>query len=369
MGIYKRPDSPLLWYSITLDGHRFRGCCGTAARDAAKRVVTAKTAELRARLGTPGRRQLSLAAAFTRYADEHAMRLASAGDIARIGETVIGGLGGERVLSGLLPGAIATFVARRRALVSDSSVNRELTILRAVLRMAAERWGVAVARIDWKKQFLVEPAPRSRVLSAAEEERLFLALRPDFRAVIAFALATGMRRANAFRLRWSEVDLAAGTLRIRQKSRRPGGDHHVVPITREVAAILAGERGRHPEFVFTYVPRRARSAARLAREAAGRDPQAIRLPFTRDGWRKAWQAALTTAAIDDFRLHDLRHTRATRLYLTTGNLRLVQKLLGHKSIETTLRYENSGIDDLRAALEDGAAPDRRVTRRRVTKPR
>jgi integrase len=76
-----------------------------------------------------------------------------------------------------------------------------------------------------------------------------------------------------------------------------------------------------------------------------------RYPFTRDGWRKAWGAALAEAGISDLRFHDLRHTFGTRLYRLTGDIRKVQKAIGHRDISSTLRYENSGVEDIRAAME------------------
>ena len=43
--------------------------------------------------------------------------------------------------------------------------------------------------------------------------------------------------------------------------------------------------------------------------------------------------------------HTLRRTKATILYRKTGNLRAVQLLLGHKSIENTIRYLGVEVDD------------------------
>ncbi len=52
--------------------------------------------------------------------------------------------------------------------------------------------------------------------------------------------------------------------------------------------------------------------------------------------------------------HTLRRTKATYLYRKTGNLRAVQLLLGHKSIENTVRYLGIDVDD---ALELSAQAD------------
>jgi integrase len=93
-----------------------------------------------------------------------------------------------------------------------------------------------------------------------------------------------------------------------------------------------------------------------------------RYPFS-ESWRRWWYRAVKSAGLwddrrspDRFRFHDLRHTRATRLLRETGNLKIVQKLLGHQSIKTTARYAHAFTDDVRAAME---AEDKAQSRHRV----
>ena len=57
------------------------------------------------------------------------------------------------------------------------------------------------------------------------------------------------------------------------------------------------------------------------------------------------------AGITDLRFHDLRHDFATKLLRTTGNLRLVQKALGHASIKTTERYAHVLDEEVAQAME------------------
>ena len=51
------------------------------------------------------------------------------------------------------------------------------------------------------------------------------------------------------------------------------------------------------------------------------------------------------------RFHDLRHGAGTETLRATGNLRLVQQLLGHERIETTTRYATVDEADMRAGME------------------
>jgi len=52
------------------------------------------------------------------------------------------------------------------------------------------------------------------------------------------------------------------------------------------------------------------------------------------------------------RIHDLRHTTGMRTLRRTGNLKVVQTLLGHSDIKTTaIFYTDAMVEDLRAAME------------------
>lgn len=60
--------------------------------------------------------------------------------------------------------------------------------------------------------------------------------------------------------------------------------------------------------------------------------------------------ALASAGLSGIRLHDTRHTAASRVLAETGSLTAAQRMLGHKDIKTTQRYAHLSDDQLRAAL-------------------
>ena len=281
---------------------------------------------------------MSLNTAFDRYYKEVAQHHASAYHADFQLERLLKGLG-DKMLDEVTDAEIATYVAQRRGEISNASVNRETQLLRRVYRHADLNWRVDVGEMpNWKRHLLPEPAGRIRELTADEEAALFDALREDFHPLFRFALTTGARLTNCIRLTWSEVDYDAMEIRFRQK----GGTMHTIPITRGLQVLLANQRGNHPIYVFTYV-----CARTIGNRLEGR-----RYPFSATGWRRVWKSALKDAEIQDFRFHDLRHTAATRVMRATGNLRLVQDLLGHSDIHTTTRYAHVTKDDVRRALED-----------------
>jgi integrase len=63
-----------------------------------------------------------------------------------------------------------------------------------------------------------------------------------------------------------------------------------------------------------------------------------------------WVASIGLDA-SRFGTHSLRRTKATLIYRRTGNLRAVQLLLGHRKIESTVRYLGVEVDDTLAIAE------------------
>jgi len=65
---------------------------------------------------------------------------------------------------------------------------------------------------------------------------------------------------------------------------------------------------------------------------------------------KAFNNACIRAGIKNLRFHDLRHTFATRLVLAGVDLATVSKLLGHSSIQMTMRYAHPTPEALKNAV-------------------
>ena len=67
--------------------------------------------------------------------------------------------------------------------------------------------------------------------------------------------------------------------------------------------------------------------------------------------KSLWKTILKEAKLENFRIHDLRHTHASYLVSKGLSLSIVGKLLGHTQASTTQRYAHLADEPLRQATE------------------
>jgi integrase len=252
-------------------------------------------------------------------------------------------IGGNKVLSGITERIFRDYIAKRRASVSPASVNREWQLARRVWKLVAGDH--AVSTIKWGDLALKEPKERVRELNAAEEARLFAALPEALKPIVEFAILSGQRKSAVVGLRWDKIDWGNGLATIINK----GGDEHTFPLSPEAIELLL-EQPQVDEcpFVFTYVCERP-APARKDRPARRRG---VRYAFSKQGWDRKWRKAKKDAGVSDFRFHDLRHTTATRIMRSSGNLKAISSLLGHTDIRTSSRYAHVQKEDLRKIMAE-----------------
>jgi integrase len=343
-GIYQRGGSGEWLYDLQIRGHRFCGSTGTANRREAERWIATFRTKKKAEVAEfSGAAPMTFGVASTRWWEERGQHRKDSRDIERFLGWLQAQIGNKTAVAAIDNNMVARLVATRRAEdVSPATVNRSVTEpLRAIMTRAGEFWGQSVQKIHWGGHKLAEPQQRVREASAAEEAKLFAALRPDFHPIARFLLITGMRRAEACGLRWAVVDMDGGRITVHGKGDRVD----TLPLTGAAMAILRGEQGRSAEFVFTYQVRHKWGGKLGSRVPIA--PDTLGTAF----WRARRAAGLADA---DLRLHDIRHTAATRLVRATGNLGAAQKMLRHSRITTTMRYAHVTDDDLRAAMEKAA---------------
>jgi integrase len=220
-----------------------------------------------------------------------------------------------------------------------------------VLRVAlgqAERRGLVTRNVATLVKSPRVVRPTLTALSAADARRFLSATRGHPRwPLYVLAITTGMRRGELLAIRWQDVDLVAGELRvehtIRQVSRwrfaldEPKTDRsrRTLPLSRLAVEALKVQKSGAPSaaFVFARADGRPLPAAEVTRE---------------------FQAALTAHGFPKIRLHDLRHTAAQiMLEQSGGDLRQVMTMLGHSTLTTTVDTYGGAADDAKRRARDG----------------
>jgi integrase len=220
--------------------------------------------------------------------------------------------------------------------LSASTVQCALLPLRAMYRRALQRGEIAVNPTAG----LAMPAirgRRERIAAPAEAAALIAALPSSDRAVWATAMYAGLRRGELRALRWSDVDLANGKLRVERgwddlegeiepKSRT---GRRTIPIAAALRDHLIEHRmatGRSEGLVFGIDGKRPFQPSKLTDRA--------RRAW---GWTKvdgAWTAG--DGALEPITLHECRHTYASLMIAAGVNAKALSTYMGHFSISVTL---------------------------------
>ena len=333
MSVFKHAGSPYYHFDFQVRGQRFYGSTACASKRDAEEFE--RRERRKATLPNLQRPSITLDEACGLYATK-VTDGPSWPTIKYLLQELNKGLGKGRLLSNITQRCLQIFFSSRQKSRSNATVNREIENARAVWRYAeSNRYDVGEMP-DWKVMRLKCPARPPRELSHDEEARLFAALRDDVRAAVDFMLKSGWRRAEVLGLRWSDCDLVNSAAITRIK----GGDIVKRPLTKTLSKIVSDQPKVGP-FVFTYVCQKSRDKRRKG-ERYPLTPTALRGPFA---------DALKASGIANFRVHDLRHTRGTRIVRNTGSLAAAKEALKHKSISTTLRYAHVLDDDTRRALD------------------
>ena len=255
--------------------------------------------------------------------------------------------------------------ARRGAKASKATINRDVAALKGLLREAKKQHVITVNPLTAAEDFRalkVETFTRKlRFLSPDEEQRLVAALkarddkrraardsgnawmrerghaeRPELSTytdnltpLVTTLLHTGLRFGEACSLAWSNVDLTTALLTVRGETSKSQITRHI-PLNKTVLDALK-----------TWRPEQVDSAAFVF---PGKDGE--RLVDIKTSWREVLKAA----SIAGFRVHDLRHSFASRLVQAGVDLNTVRELLGHADIKMTLRYSHLAPEHLAAAV-------------------
>lgn len=360
MSVYKPKGKPHYHFDFQFRGRRFHGTTGCTTKRAAEEFE--RRERHKATLPEQKRPEITVDEAASLYQD-HAETLPSWPTISYMLKALVAGLGPKRLLSEITQRDLQIYFAKRRDERANSSVNREVENARSVwLRADDTRYAIGEMP-KWGSLMLKVGRVPPRELQAKEEDSLFDALRDDVADAVDFLLKSGWRRGEVLGLRWSDLNLPAKQAMTKIK----GGDTVMRPLTTTLVEIIARQPQVGP-FVFTYVAQRTKPAFtdKLGRKHPAR-LAGQRYPLTATALRRPFAQAKEDAGVDNFRIHDLRHTRGTRIVRATGSLAAAKEALKHKRIETTLRYAHVLDEDVRNALdasESRHSPDQTINEKK-----
>jgi integrase len=217
-----------------------------------------------------------------------------------------------KYLSEITPQLIERYKSARIKSVSPATVNRELATLKSMFNKAI-LWNEYDDNPVRKVKLLKENNKRIRYLEKEEIARLLDACAPHLKPIVTVALYTGMRRSEIFSLKWQNIDIKNNVIYLLDTK---NGERREVMMNETVKKTLIAV-SKHPESAYVFC------------RADGK-------PYT--DVKKSFHTALKKCGIISFRFHDLRHTFASQLVMNGVDLKTVQELLGHKSIEMTMRY-------------------------------
>ena len=356
--IHPSGSKVFMLYYRTRDGTERRptiGACGTITLVQARKLAQDMLAQVRAG-EDPSQSKKDARTAPTvnelcgRYLEEYAEVYKKPSSVAEdrrnINNHVIPELGTRKAASIMM-----TDVQRLHRGMRDKPIaaNRVLALLSKMFNLA-ERWGLRpehsnpcrhVEKYPERKVHRplseLELVRLARVLRQAErgemvenpktEERESVAENPRAVAALRLLLFTGMRRNEALRLRWDDVDLKAGVLRL--------GDS-------KTGAKVVRLNGPAQEIIET-------QECMLGNPYVFPSPVKPGAPIY--DVKRVWDRIRNRAGLGDVRLHDLRHNFASAAAADGLSLHQIGQLLGHRNPRTTARYSDLTDDPARRAAE------------------
>ncbi|THD44002.1 MAG: DUF4102 domain-containing protein [Bradyrhizobium sp.] len=213
--------------------------------------------------------------------------------------------------------------------------NRCLAVLRKMLSLAHMEWelrpdnpaiGVRLFPERRRERFFSGQELRAigEWIAQAEREGAELA---HFILATRLLLLTGMRFGEVAALKWSDIELSEGTIRLRDAK----AGARVVALNTQAVAFLAN--ARHADGCFVC------------------GPGVGDIPLTKGSYHAFWRRLLRGSGVTNARPHDARHTVATLGAMAGGTAFTLRDLLGHKTVAMTSAYVARTVDPIRVLSE------------------
>jgi integrase len=169
-------------------------------------------------------------------------------------------------------------------------------------------------------------------------------------ALYLLAVTTGLRRGELIGLKWEDMDLAKGTLRVSRSL-----DQHYGPIVENAPKRAASRRPAVLPAPVVETLKRWREQQAAEREKAGRAwrdtgyvfSTGIGTPERGDNLlSRSLKPLMLKAGLPPHNFQTLRRSNATFLVLLGINPRVAMRWLGHSDVATTMRHYQQAPDEL-----------------------
>ncbi len=216
---------------------------------------------------------------------------------------------------------------------SPKTINNTLTVLHNMLALAVEYRHIDhIPHFKWMKRAITD----FDFFTFEEAPRLVEAADGQWKTMVLVAMDTGLRRGELIALQWDAVDLVAGRLVVKRNVWRghfgtpKGGRPREVPLTDRAIAALKAHRHLRGQYVF-----------------CNEDGTYLK----NDTLRKHLNRICKRAGLREVGWHTLRHTFASHLVMKGVPLKAVQELMGHATIDMTMKYAHLSPDARREAIK------------------
>ncbi len=231
-------------------------------------------------------------------------------------------------LKEITPTLVAAFRDKRLQSVGPSTIQKDLALLSHLYTIARTEWALEVNNPVTFIRKPLTPDGRLRLLSKDEARNLLEICKQSRNEklyhFVQLLLHTGMRPSEGAGLVWGQVDIDARIIDLTITKTKP----RRVPLTIKAIEILLDimpEQCNDKEPVF--LP--AKISATVQRR-----PNLF--------FRRAFDNAVKKAKIEDFQMHDFRHTAASYLLMAGVDLRTLAEILGHSTMQITALHASVG---------------------------
>jgi len=323
-GLWERePGSEIWWIRYRVDGVLKREKVGT--HEAARQLLNKRKNEIREGIKMPENmrhtavRFKTLCDDILVFSKKHHRDFRSV----EIRVKKIAAEFGEKPADKIKPAEIDAWLSR--VTKTPATSNRYRALFSLIFREAIRNGKASVNPARLVRQ-RAENNGRIRFLTDDEEKSLREAIRerfPEHEAELTISLGTGMRLSEQYTLAWKNIDFERREINL---DRTKNGSPRMIPMNDAVVKAME-------EFA-----RRSTSTSRDALVFPIKNPK---------DWFKP---AMADAEIVNYRWHDNRHTFCSRLAMRGENLKVIQQLAGHKTIQMSARYAHLGEKSLHAAV-------------------